>query len=90
MARIPHSTSGFLPYDFLNNIFISIASFVVKSIAYNTYNIQNTYESTMLSLRLLVNSMLLVNLDESKVTCKFSIEWVGAPNSHVVQGSTVL
>lgn len=46
----------------------------------------------MLSVRLLVDSRLLVNsFEKSKVTCGFSTaQGVGAPNAHVVQGSTVV
>ena len=70
-----------LPYDFLNNIFFSLAYFIVR-IECKTHTIYKMYVNQvfMLSARLLVTSRL----------CEFSTaQGFGASNPFIVQGSTV-
>lgn len=75
-------------YGFLNTFF-SLAYLIVKNRACNTYNIHNICWLFMLLLKFLINSMPLV-VWGVKIMCRFLIvQGLSAPNSCVVQGSTI-
>ena len=82
------------PCELINKVFFSLAYFVARNqgMKHVTYQICTNW-LFMLSVKLLVNSRLLVAKfgEESKVMHRFwTVQAVGAPKPHIVQGSTVL
>lgn len=80
-----------LPYDCLNNIFLSLAYLIVR-IEYTMHIPYNIFVNQlfMLSVRFPVYSRLLVKiLGSQNYTRIFDCMVVGAPNTPIVQGSTV-